>query len=354
MRSKRRFKKFLRIYIIVIVVLILAFLGFVYYNLVKLEKNQPQAFVVDKLSNLSNKEIDELFSYNPEYEKESKSKDNIRKFFKSDKYKIKKIDNLVYGIYLDDELKIKISLKSNKRVNLLGLITYDKLEVSSIEGPIDKALYSYEVIVPSTYEVKLNDKTLTNGTEEKIAGFLDGYDYAEIPKVVKYDIKQLTYEPDITITKNGETIEFEKSSKIDLSSNFKSYSSLEDANINYDVLTFAKNWSLFLTNDLSGTLHGVNTITAHLIKGTSLYKKAYDWATNVDITFTSKHTLKNPTFTNVSLSNVVVYSDNAFSCDVYLEKNMVVAGKDKTDTLKSTFYFVKYNNEWKAVNIKGA
>ena len=38
-----------------------------------------------------------------------------------------------------------------------------------------------------------------NGTEEKIAGFLDGYDYAEIPKVVKYDIKQLTYEPDINL-----------------------------------------------------------------------------------------------------------------------------------------------------------
>ena len=79
---------------------------------------------------------------------------------------------------------------------------------------------------------------------------------------------------------------------------------------------------IFLPDDLEGRLHGFYNISKHLIKDSSLYEYAYKWATGEDITFVSSHTLQNPTFTNEKISNFEIYDKNAFSCEVYLEKNM--------------------------------
>ena len=146
---------------------------------------------------------------------------------------------------------------------------------------------------------------------------------------------------------------FKFDKNIDLSDQFKKYDTLSDANIDFDVKTFAEKWSLYLTNDLTGASHGFGTISQYFIKESSMYNKAYQWGTSIDITFTSKHTLKNPVFTNEKIFNVTIYDNSAASCDVKLEKNMVVSGKDKIDTFNSTIYLIKYNNEWKVINIKG-
>ena len=39
--------------------------------------------------------------------------------------------------------------------------------------------------------------------------------------------------------------------------------------------------------------------------------------------------------------------------EVYLEKNMVVSGKNQTDIMHDTLSFIKVNGEWKLMNIKG-
>ena len=88
---------------------------------------------------------------------------------------------------------------------------------------------------------------------------------------------------------------------------------------------------------------------------------AYQWATSIDITFVSNHTLKNPAFTNESVTDFVIYGDNAFSCSVNLEKNMRIAnGKDKVDVMHDKLYFVYYddtddgkdNGSWKLIDMK--
>lgn len=47
-----------------------------------------------------------------------------------------------------------------------------------------------------------------------------------------------------------------------------------------------------------------------------------------------------------TISNYVVYSDNCFSCDIHLEKTLVLTrtGEERKDALNSTFYFVKYDD----------
>ena len=119
----------------------------------------------------------------------------------------------------------------------------------------------------------------------------------------------------------------------------------------FNVLDFAKKWSLFLTNDLSGGRHGFDILSTNLIKDSYMWKMAYAWATNIDITFTSSHTVQS--FTNETISNFIIYNNNAFSCDVYLEKNMNVARIGaQTDKMHERLYFVFLDNSWKLVNMQ--
>ena len=129
-----------------------------------------------------------------------------------------------------------------------------------------------------------------------------------------------------------------------------------------DILKIAKDWSLYLTDDLEGKLHGFYKINKYLIKDSSLYEYAYKWATGVDITFVSSHTLQNPAFTDEKINNFEIYSENAFSCEVYLQKNMRLksSGRKIQDTMHEKMYFAYYdatqdgkdNPTWKLVNMQ--
>ena len=117
-------------------------------------------------------------------------------------------------------------------------------------------------------------------------------------------------------------------------------------------MDFAEKYSLFLTNDLTGSEHGFSQLRSYVIDGTDMYNVMYGWAHGIDITFTSRHTLKNPIFTNEKLSNFVIYSDKAFSVDVELEKNMTVKGEDRVMKMNDRLSFVYYNDSWKLISME--
>ncbi len=106
-----------------------------------------------------------------------------------------------------------------------------------------------------------------------------------------------------------------------------------------DPLEIAKLWSLFLTDDLTGQLHGFYEISPYLFEGSEQYDRANAWATGIDITFTSIHSLSDPPFTKEEIKNFVSYGEHCFSCDILLEKPMYVRTGEITDTLHSRFYF---------------
>ena len=117
-------------------------------------------------------------------------------------------------------------------------------------------------------------------------------------------------------------------------------------------MELAKNYSLFLTNDLGGSLYGFYKFTPYLIKDSYMYEYLHGWATQIDIHFVSNHRLKNPVFTNEKLENFEIYNENAFSCEVYLEKNMVVNGQDRVDKMHDRLYFIYYEGGYKLVDMK--
>ena len=98
-----------------------------------------------------------------------------------------------------------------------------------------------------------------------------------------------------------------------------------------------------MTDDLNGELHGLYTVYDFLIKDSDYYRYAYEWATGIDITFTSTHTIDS--FTNERVTNFNQYNENCFSCEVYFEKNMsLYRGSTyvgaRTDVFHSIMYFL--------------
>ena len=84
-----------------------------------------------------------------------------------------------------------------------------------------------------------------------------------------------------------------------------------------------------------------------------MYDRAYQWVNSNDIGFVSIHDLLNPPFTEENVSNVVKYSDIAYSEDVHFVKHMHLDdGQYIDDTMNSTIFLVNLNGDWNVVNIR--
>ena len=82
-----------------------------------------------------------------------------------------------------------------------------------------------------------------------------------------------------------------------------------------------------------------------LIDGSYQYKKAYQYATGIDIHFVSPHKFANPMFTGNTVSNYTWITDNCFSVDVSFVKHMILpSGKKVDDAMNHRFYYVKYDD----------
>ena len=113
-----------------------------------------------------------------------------------------------------------------------------------------------------------------------------------------------------------------------------------------DVLQIAQNWSLFMTNDLPFA-----EIKKNLISTSYQYDVAVKYATGVDIKFTSKHTLADPAFTDISVDNFMWITEDCFSVDIAFVKHMrLYYGAMVDDPMNDRFYFVRYDDTDNGVN----
>lgn len=276
----------------------------------------------------------------------------------------------IYGIYANDEKILDVTLNVKKQNHRLGLFSYPTWQVK--ENTINKehGIYYYDISVPSNYTVTVNGSKVPESfitDTQTDANYEILSKYAELPKMVTYRLDNFISKPDIKIAdEQGKDADYQvQGHNIKVNSLYRKVDNYDEAKQylaeEIDVLDIAEKWSLFLTDDLQGGRHGFNNLSQYLVKGTSLYDMAYSWATSIDITFTSKHTLKNPAFTNTKVDNFEIYGKTAFSCTLYLEKNMKIAnGNDKTDVMHDKLYFVYYddtndgkdNPQWKMIEMK--
>jgi len=385
-QKKSIFKKFLIIYVIILAALMVVFLGYVADSLIKYEKNQIENYMESTIKELKkaskNNKIERYIDISnlniSEFEKESTSiGEGFYELFETQNitYKLKNgstnVEYPIYDIFANDKQILEIKLNGAQKENRLGLLTFNKWKTETIEIKAEKGLYTCDLLVPNNYKVYINAKELAEEQiQEKIQeeGLAQISKYTEIPYIVKYEVSELLKKPEIKIIdQNGNEVEYtQEGATISKALDFITVATENEAKAqiieDIDILTIAKDWSLYLTNDLSGRLNGFYNIKKYLIEDSDIEKFAYNWATGVDITFVSSHRLANPTFNNEELSNFEIYSNKAFSCEVYLQKNLVLTsgGKKIEDKMNERMYFAYYddtndgkdNPEWKLVNMQ--
>ncbi len=368
-RKKSFYGKTLTLWTFLLVVLGVVFLIYVYNSMIIYERNLVDNYInYLATSGKLSKNIDNNLFEVSEYErKNAKITEGIKKVFKSKDLKIKKNNSLskdgiyAYDLKINDNVVSTVSLKSVNKYIRMAILTINEWDVVDAKTYFDNGIYHYEINIPSSYKLYINNNEVKDSAVTK-EGDVDGLDrltqHIEIQKSKIYNINNLVYEPKIKIVdENNKEVKWEaKDNKIVIKNDFIEIAKLEDAKKyikdEFDPLALAKNYSLFLTNDLGGERHGFYKLSPYLIKDSYMYGMAWGWATNVDITFVSNHRLKNPVWTNESLKNFIIYNDNAFSCEVYLEKNMIVNGQDKVDKMHDRLFFIYYENGYKLVDMK--
>ncbi len=257
----------------------------------------------------------------------------------------------VNGTLSEDGQTVRYALVSS----VLPKVTLTDLFGNTV--PYDLALYEsgrlfeYTVVnVPSNYTVKHNGEKLP--LSAAVLTELDEYQYLyayneDVPKKATYLLCALSGTVDVSVYDN-------LGSRVDIADQKETISIEGQVATNTmpaiiqnapDPLEAAKLWSLFMTRDLTGQQYGFYQLAEHIIDGSYLYDVAWKWATGVDITFTSAHRLRTPPFQVAEVTNFIAYGDKAFSCDILLEKDLVLYGTTFVkDTMHSTFYFVYYDD----------
>ena len=361
--------KSLIIFGVILLILGIVFLGYVWSSMVTYERSLVDNYIkyLAESGRLTDEVDNNLFEVSKYEKKNAKITDGVKKLLQSDDLVIKKNskeskDNLyVYDLKINDNIISTVTLKNTNSYTQMAILTINEWEVEKLTTNFDKGVFSYEISIPTDYKLYINDIEVSDEDITK-EGDIDGLErltkHIEISKSKTYEISNLVYEPNIEIVDSkNKKVNFKiDGNKINVTKEFKEIKNYDDAKEyikdNFDILKLAENWSLFLTDDLSGSYHGFNQLTPYLIEDSYMYEMAYGWSHNVDITFVSSHRLKNPVFTNERVENFVIYNDLAFSVEVYLEKNMVVSGKDKVDIMHDRLYFIYYENGYKLVDMK--
>lgn len=362
------YKKSLIVFTLILCVLFIFSLNYVLQSLKLYENgdfnNYMDNLVKDIKTSAKSNNIDKYFelkTLSSPYEKESDLKEGYHELLKDARMHYKKQENSKVDIYADKEKIATVTLDDSDKQNRLGLLAFTNFKIKNIETYDEKGLYITDIYALNNYDVYINDIKVKEENlleENELEEYKEIKDKIDIPKIKHYHIENLTHKPVIKI-KNGdeEIIPKIKNNKYD-AKKFFTTDNKEEAfklldNKEFDPLELAKKWSLFFSKDLHGPNYGFQILSPNLMPGTEAYKRAIGWATNVDITFTSRHTLDKETFTNVKVSDYTIYNENAFSVKIYLEKNMILpGGKKLKDKLSDEFYFAYIDGAYRLICTK--
>lgn len=216
--------------------------------------------------------------------------------------------------------------------------------------PADELYTRHSVVVPQDFSVKVDgtpadDITPAWNSAHPDAEAVMAQSGVQLPDMKTYEFALLTKDAVAEVTDNmgAVTTHSLANGGVWLNGSVGSNEIPDYIATEIDVMEAAKCWSKFMTDDLEGPTHGLDEVRKYLLRTSAYYDYAEEWATGIDISFTSAHSLDG--FANEHITNVTVYSDTCFSCNIYFEKNMTLlydgryAGS-RTDTFNSIVYFV--------------
>ena len=351
----KTYTKFVVIYSLILV-LMLCFLNiYSYFSLKSYEDNDINNYITNVVYDMSKKDL-------IKYTNIKDDKDIVKSYknmLDSDKLKIEKVpkEDSLYNVSVGNKKIYQIEIEKGKSVTKFGVLSYKELSTKNIVSYLERGFDYIDLVVYDNYKVYVDNKLIkTKNKPVEIKDFKDIYAHKDMPKELTYELNNIKKDSKIVIKDHlGNIVKYKKEGSNIVT--YDKYYTNEELNkvLNIDInpMDFAKNWSLFMSADLKGTYHGFTTLEPFMVKDSDTYKEAYNWSRGVDITFTSRHSLKNPPFTKESVSNCQIYNNESFSCDVYFEKNMRIHSTniDKTDIFSQKVFYINDNNVWKVVDM---
>jgi hypothetical protein len=362
MKSKKKFPVFwvfLGVYTIVLVLLGASFLSYTDKCLLAYENAQPDRIVQSYIDDFKVDLIDGVLPEGMEFSSVAEpfeSNEDCRVAYLerlkgvSEFTYVKDNDSYlteepIYDILGDGELVAKVTWTATNPRTIFGILTIMDWSLLSEVAWMDDVTSDYNISVPEDYSVSVNGITLSQmyltDYDADYEALDNVMDYVDIPKIARYNVCGLINEPEIVICDGrGDEVDFELDGENTVEIGYYHSDTVPDEYAD-EALKMAKVWDNFLTNDLSGELHGLATVRKYLVRDSYYWNIATDYAKSVDITFVSSHSLPTNCYENVSLTDFTRYSDECYSCHIYFDKRMILgSGKSIVNTIDSTFYFV--------------
>ena len=225
----------------------------------------------------------------------------------------------------------------------------------SLENP-DITIYEYSVTIPDVYTLSVGSlipKPTGKSTRHRDADAMSEYYEVcgiHLPDAVEYGFVSLNPDAEYVIHTDSEDITMK--GRTTVITDLFSSDTLPSLAAEIDVYKICRVWSDFMTvDDLESPNYGFNNVRKYLIKGSSLYNYAYEWATGIDITFTWEHEILG--IEDKSITDYIKYSDTCFSCRVYFRKEMMVWSNPRVyreDVFDNIVYFIYIDDSNDNVN----
>ncbi|MBD5444292.1 MAG: hypothetical protein HDR29_01945 [Lachnospiraceae bacterium] len=249
----------------------------------------------------------------------------------------------VYVVTADETPFAVVRLKKKAETASYGLPLW---EIGSIEL-LPMATKEYELIAPSTVTVTVNGITVTEDALEEsgIRGTAEEYleAYTEIPSYSRYDLGQFYGEPEISgVNEAGEPVDISYDEKEHCyKAGFGGNEILKKEVEDY-VIQMMTDYAMYVSNDLAyNSLDKYFPSKSPLLAGIKqVQRQWYD-----------AH--RKPEVKNQEITEFTLYSEDAFSAQVYLEQHIYIDFSKKTEIVVTDMhvYFVKIDGEWKVAGI---
>ncbi len=356
-----KMKTVLLVYTLVLLFLSTLFLKYVYSSLILYQQSELDTFIVAKIkdSTIAKHYKGELKPN--KYEKEKVNYKTVDKLLKQKNIKtIKKSDEYpkaTYDIYLDKKVIANVTIELESSFKRLFILNINKWKVKSVDFNFDNGFYQYQIDTPFNYTLYINDILVDDYelSSDKLLERVFEYDTKIARK--SYNLSNFVTEPEIVIKdEKGAAVEFKNTDgKITIQDNYPKveYKDLKLKG-DLDIIKFAENWSLFLSNDLGGSRNGLTKFLPYLIDGSYMHKIATRWAKGPEIYDFSPHKAKG--FQNEKIESCTIYSENSFSCEVKLEKIIVMTktGTKRIDKMHENLFFTYYAGGYKLTDMQSA
>ena len=249
----------------------------------------------------------------------------------------------VYVVTVDETPFAVVRLKKKAETAAYGLPLWETDSIELLPMPTKE----YGLIAPSTVTVTVNGIPVTEDALEEsgIRGTAEEYleAYTQIPSYNRYDLGKFYGEPEVYGTNEaGEPVEIsydeaERCYRAEFGQDKSLRAEVEDY-----VIQVVTDYAMYVSNDAAN-----NSLDKYFPKNSKLLegikKNQREWF---------DYHLK-PEVKNQEMTEFIVYSQDAFSAQVYLEQYMYVPYSKKTEMLVTDLhiYFVKIDGAWKVSGI---